>query len=187
MRTTRWIGAAVAVLAIAAGAVNVRNAGVAEAATFGPAMVVGGTSEQVEMARWAVGRFESAGLTLPPIQIRFHADLEGCGGHLGYYRRGAVDVCGVSANLMARRNLLHEMSHAWAETNVTGDRRVRFLELRGLETWNGYYVPWRERGFEHAAEILAWHLGDRILTPTVPDNEREQLEAAVEALLEGQL
>ncbi|MGH2589496.1 MAG: hypothetical protein ACRDGW_01720 [Actinomycetota bacterium] len=48
-------------------------------------------------------------------------------------------------------------------------------------------MPWRERGFEHAAEILAWHLGDRVLTPTVPDNEPEQLEAAVEALLEGQL
>lgn len=67
------------------------------------------------------------------------------------------------------------------------DRRERFLELRGLESWNGGDVPWRERGFEHAAEILAWHLGDRVLTPTVPDNEPEQLEAAVEALLEGQL
>jgi hypothetical protein len=84
---------------------------------------------------------------------------------------------------MARRNLLHEMSHAWAERYVTGERRERFLELRGLRSWNGGDVPWRERGFEHAAEILAWHLGDRILTPTVPDNEPERLETAVDFLL----
>lgn len=172
------------VAAVALGGV-VRDSEAMPQVAYGPASVAGGTPEQVRMARWAVERFETAGLTLPPIQIRFHADLEGCGGHLGYYRRGVVDVCGVSANLMARRNLLHEMSHAWAEANVIGERRARFLELRGLETWNGYDVPWRERGFEHAAEILAWHLGDRILTPTVPDNEPEQLEAAVDVLTDA--
>jgi hypothetical protein len=59
MRATRWIGAAA---------------------------VVGGTPEQVEMAGWSVGRFGVAGLALPPVEIRFHDDMDGCGEHLGFYR-----------------------------------------------------------------------------------------------------
>jgi hypothetical protein len=105
-------------VAIAAEAVVLRAAEGAPAVTFEPAAVVGGTPEQVEMARWAVGRFEVAGLALPPVEIRFHDDMDGCGGHLGFYRGGGVDVCGISTNLIARRNLLHEMAHACAEENV---------------------------------------------------------------------
>lgn len=141
-----------------------------------------GNAAQIAVARWAASRFEAAGLELPPLAIRFHADPTGCGDHLGLYRAGVVDVCGTNVNLMSRRNLLHEMAHAWAEVNVTGQTRERFLAIRGLTTWNGWDVGWRERGFEHAAEILAWYLGDRILTPTVPDNAPDQLTAAVTVL-----
>ncbi len=146
-------------------------------------IVAAGTPQQLELARWAVSRFEAAGLELPSVEIRFHADRAACGEHFGYYRAGVMDVCGTNVNLLARRNLLHELAHAWAEMNETGERREQFLELRGLTSWNGRGLGWHGRGFEHAAEILAWHLGDRILTPTVPDNAPDQLEAAVAALL----
>lgn len=175
------------VAAIATGAIVVRALEAVPASVFGLATVVGGTPQQVKMVRWAVGRFEAAGLTLPSLEIRFHGDFEGCGGNLGFYRGGGVDVCRVSANLMARQILLHEMSHGWAEANVTGRRREAFLEVRGLQTWIGDDTPWGERGGEHAAEIMAWYLGDRILMPTVPDNGPEQLEGAVAVLLGGDL
>jgi hypothetical protein len=145
--------------------------------------VLGASPEQLDLVRWAVSRFEDRGLSLPALEVRFHADRSGCGEHLGYYRAGGVDLCGTMVNLMTRRNLLHEMAHAWVEANLGPEQRERFLQVRGLSSWNGGAVPWRERGFEHAAEILAWHLGDRVLTATVPDNAPEQLEAAVAALL----
>ena len=75
---------------------------------------------QQELAQWAVARFERAGLDAPTVQIRFHADRAGCGGHLGYARDGRVDVCTVLVNEMARRNLLHEMGHIWIDQNVSG-------------------------------------------------------------------
>lgn len=189
MRTGQAIGWVLVAAAVAA-AVATTHMGRPETAdasdpgtVVGPSVtVLGGSAEQLELARWAVSRFEAASLQLPPVEIRFHDERSGCGEHFGYYRAGVVDVCGSNVNLLARRNLLHELVHAWAEVNVTRERRERFLELRGLRTWNGRDVGWRERGFEHAAEILAWHLGDRILTPTLPDVEPERIEEAVAVL-----
>src|SRR3990170_4742951 len=64
--------------------------------------IYGATAEQVDLGRWAVGRFESAGLEAPPVEIHFHGDAEGCGGHLGYAKAGKVDVCTTLVNAMAR-------------------------------------------------------------------------------------
>ena len=182
MRTRRAIGWALAVVTATALASPADRDGGGGTVVSTSVTVVGASPAQFELARWAVSRFRAAGLELPPVEIRFHADRSGCGDHLGYYRAGVVDVCGTIVNLLARRNLLHELAHAWAEANVTAERRDRFLELRGLVSWNGRDVGWHERGFEHAAEILGWYLGDRILTPTLPDVEPKQIEAAVEAL-----
>ena len=137
---------------------------------------------QLELARWAVARFESAGLRAPVVEIRFHTDVSGCGGHLGYARDGRVDICTVLANEMTRRNLLHEMGHVWVDQNVSPAVQRRFLELRGLLTWNASTVPWNERGYEHAAETISWGLGSRVLTAQIPGNRPVQLEAGFELL-----
>jgi hypothetical protein len=135
-----------------------------------------------ELARWAMARFGRAGLDVPTVQIRFHADTAGCGGHMGYARDGQVDVCTVLVNEMARRNLLHEMGHIWVDQHVPDTRREQFLDLRGLSSWNSSTDPWQERGYEQAAETMAWALGDRILSAQIPDNEPAQLATAFEVL-----
>jgi hypothetical protein len=137
---------------------------------------------QQQLAIWAVARFERAGLNPPRVEIDFHADASGCGGHLGYAKDGHVDVCTVLVNEMARRNLLHEMGHIWIDQNVSRADCDRFLEVRGLRTWNASTADWDDRGYEQGAEILAWALGDRILTAQVPENDPAQLAVAFEIL-----
>ena len=138
--------------------------------------------EQVRLVRWAVSRFEGAGLDVPTVEIHFHGSSSGCGGHLGYAQIGRVDVCTVLVNEMARRNLLHEMGHIWIDQNVSRAARERFLELRHLSTWNASTADWGERGYEQGAEIVAWALGTRILTAQIPDNRPEELGAGFELL-----
>jgi len=137
---------------------------------------------QQQLARWAVARFERAGLDPPAVEMAFHADASGCGGHLGFAKDGHVDVCTVLVNEMARRNLLHEMGHIWIDQNVSRADRDRFLEFRSLRTWNASTADWDDRGYEQGAEIMAWALGDRILTAQVPDNDPAQLAGAFEIL-----
>lgn len=147
--------------------------------------VVGGTPDQREMVRWAVGRFEAVGLTLPSLEIRFHEGRSACRGHLGYYLDGVVDVCRVNTDLRAARELVHEMAHGWLAATVTASERDRFLDLRGLTTWNDPNVIWDERGFEQGAEIVAWAIGDQaggIYVPSIPDNARPQLADAYRVL-----
>ncbi len=137
---------------------------------------------QRELVRWAVTRFERAGLGAPTVEIRFHASKSGCGGHLGYAKDGRVDVCTVLVNEMARRNLLHEMGHIWIDQNVERSVRDRFLRLRGLQAWNVSTDAWEERGYEQGAEIMAWTLGNRILSAQVPNNDPSPLAAGFELL-----
>ena len=137
---------------------------------------------QQQLAEWAVARFERAGLDPPTVEIHFHRGSSGCGGHLGYAQIGRVDVCTVLVNEMSRRNLLHEMGHIWIDQNVSRAERDRFLEFRGLRTWNASTADWGYRGYEQGAEILAWALGDRTLTAQIPDNDPIQLAAGFELL-----
>ena len=137
---------------------------------------------QQQLAEWAVARFERAGLDPPTVEIHFHRGSSGCGGHLGYAQIGRVDVCTVLVNEMSRRNLLHEMGHIWIDQNVSRAERDRFLEFRGLRTWNASKAVWGYRGYEQGAEILAWALGDRTLTAQIPDNDPIQLGAGFELL-----
>lgn len=183
MRTTT--AAAILVLASAGDLVPY---GVAEVATgepvaIGPLIAVAEADrEQVRLVRWAASRFDRAGLDEPEVEVHFHSNAAGCGGHLGYARLGRVDVCTVLVNEMARRNLLHEMSHIWTDQNVTDSVRERFLEMRHLRSWNASGDPWGERGYEQAAEVLAWGLGNRILSPTIPDKDPVLIAAAYELL-----
>ena len=137
---------------------------------------------QRRLAEWAVARFERAGLDPPTVEIHFHGSSSGCGGHFGYAQIGRVDVCTVLVNEMARRNLLHEMGHIWIDQNVSQADRDRFLELRGLRTWNASAADWGDRGYEQGAEIISWALGRRILTAQIPDNDPRRLKAGFELL-----
>ena len=137
---------------------------------------------QRRLAEWAVARFERAGLDPPTVEIHFHGSSSGCEGHLGYAQIGRVDVCTVLVNEMARRNLLHEMGHVWIDQNVSRAERVRFLEFRGLRTWNTSTADWGYRGYEQGAEIISWALGNRILTAQIPDNGAARLAVGFELL-----
>jgi hypothetical protein len=135
----------------------------------------GATAEQVDLGRWAVRRFEDAGLQAPAVEIHFHADLSGCRGNLGYALAGRVDLCTPELGAVARRAILHEMGHVWLDAHTTPPLRARFDEMRGLRGWNVSADPWRMRGYEQGAEVLAWGLGDRIITPSIPDNDYQHL------------
>jgi hypothetical protein len=74
-------------------------------------------------------------------------------------------------NAMARRVILHEMGHIWLDENLRPSIKERFLEMRGLRAWNAGSDPWGLRGYEQGAEMMAWALGERILTPQIPNND----------------
>lgn len=183
MRTIIRLGTLGLLIVVALGAWWLRSARAKDAVAIRPNVeVLGATSGQLEMARWAVGRFEAAGLEPPAVEIEFHGAQSGCGGHLGFARRGAVDVCNTLVNAMARRTLLHEMSHTWLDENLDDATEARFLALRGLPSWNASSDPWRFRGYEQGAEIISWSIGERILMPQIPDNDPSALAAAFEIL-----
>lgn len=149
--------------------------------------VRGATPTQLAMAQWAVDRFEATALEPPTAKIEFHGDSSGCGGHVGFARQGEVDLCSVLVNAMSRRWLLHEMSHIWLDENVSASTRAEFLKLRELASWNASGDPWELRGYEQGAEIIAWTIGERILTPSIPDNEPSEIASAYELLTGNRL
>jgi hypothetical protein len=147
--------------------------------------VFGADAEHQHLVRWAYGRYEHAGLEVPPVDVHFHPDTSGCSGHLGRWILGRVDICVVIVSEIAREAVLHEMGHAWVEENVSATVRERFMRMRGLTAWNDQSVIWDERGFEHAAETLAWALGHRYIAPGIPDHSPARLTAAFELLTGG--
>jgi hypothetical protein len=150
-------------------------------------LVYGASHEQVQMARWAAGRFEIAQLGVPQVEIHFHDDLSDCDGHLGYAVEGRVDLCTSLVDAPTRRALLHELGHVWLDENLAPWVQAAFLRLRDLSAWNSSSDPWNLRGYEHGAEVMAWALGERILTPSIPDNEPEKLGIAFRFLTGGEL
>ena len=180
-RTVIWFGALVFAI-VGALAASLRSMQATDVAVTRPNVEVTGANEQLAMVRWAVERFEIAGLAPPVVQIAFHRGLSGCGGHLGLARQGEVDVCTTLVDPVARRALLHEMGHIWLDQNLSDPERERFLEMRGLHAWNDSSDTWALRGYEQGAEIMAWALGERILTPRIPDNEPIELARGFELL-----
>ena len=142
----------------------------------------GATTEQVDLVRWASHRFERAGLRAPVVEIHFHEDLSACGEYLGWAKGGRIDFCTSEVDALARRAILHEMGHIWLDEDLAPSVRERFIELRGLTRWNASSDAWRMRGYEQGAEVLAWGLGERILTPSIPNNDPTQLVRAFRLL-----
>lgn len=132
--------------------------------------VHGGTPGQVAMVDWAIGRFETAGLTLPPLEVSFHPAPSGCMGNSGLYDAGRLDVCTLDQEAAyARKTIVHELAHAWIEGNVPAASRARFMRLRGVQSWNDGDQPWGLRGYEQAAEVITWFIGPG-LAPLLPDH-----------------
>ena len=119
--------------------------------------VIGASGEQQVAVDDAVARFRSVGLRLPAVEIRFHADKAECDGHLGLFQRGftpwRVLVCSDLAFV-----LTHELAHAWEAANLDDDERERYVEARGMPTWDDHDADWNERGIEDAAFIVQQNL-----------------------------
>ncbi len=182
MRTIIRIGLEVALAAAVAAFGSLPEAAEASVEVRPDVLLYGATAEQIDLGRWAVRRFEAAGLETPDVEVHFQDDVSGCGGNLGFAKGGRIDLCMRLVHAGARRALLHEMGHIWLDENLGPAVRTRFLELRGLSSWNSWDEPWRFRGYEQGAEVLAWALGERTITPAIPDNEPKKLETAYRLL-----
>jgi hypothetical protein len=133
-----------------------------------------------EILDWVVKRYQQAGLQLPDVEVVFHPaeeSMEECEFHPARWTSGdaghRIDVC-TTAPESRRRLLLHELAHAWSHEHMSESRRLAFLEVRGLKSWNGPGADWNHRGSEHAAELIKWGLN--ILC--VPQNMLEGEEPA---------
>ncbi|MDH5504448.1 MAG: hypothetical protein OEY98_10530, partial [Acidimicrobiia bacterium] len=115
------------------------------------------TPELTERVEWALGRFEAAGLALPPLDITFHATVNGCHGHTGYFQLEAgiadIEVC-----MPTRHIILHELAHAWAAVTLTSATRADLLRYWELDNWNDQGVEWNLRAGERVADTIAFAL-----------------------------
>lgn len=133
-------------------------------------VIHGGDTAQVQTVEWALRRYRAAGLQgIPALDVYLHTPREACDGNLGTFRVGRIDLCtGDSSEPYARKFALHELAHAWATANVDSGLRERLLNLQHLESWNDLSLPWKQRGTEQTAEIIAWGLGEGEITPLLP-------------------
>ena len=138
---------------------------------------------------WALDRFGTAGIELPPFTVEF-ASPDDCNGSTARAIHGnstpRVIVCAkltTSKELVLKRTMLHEIAHIWAADALDQATRASFLALRGLETWGSRDVPWHERGTEQAAEIMTWALMDQeLLMATLADHDPANLAASYKLL-----
>ncbi len=187
----RHVVAAVAALMVASLPGCVAGAGVHGAVAPAPAPVVTIDSDSAswtEQVEWAVARFRRAGLALPSVSISVHDHKEPCGGNGGLYRpmkHPEVHLCSSSApdSRAARLITLHELAHAWCETQLSDAERAAFLRARGLTAWTDDRLPRHEWGAEHAAEVVSWGLMDeQIPIVRIEDADPDQLLPAFDLL-----
>ena len=136
---------------------------------------------QRETISWAVGRFVAVGLQLPDLDIRFPVSCNGKGAvyHVG---QSSIDFCRVN-----RKNVLHELAHAWDDSSGAIDRE-EFMKLRGVTLWfGGLDVPAIDQGSEHLAIIIAWGLMDPDARSAhgLPNNSDRELTDAFELLTQS--
>lgn len=152
-----------------------------------PLVTSGADAADEAAVDWALHRFRVAGLRdLPPLEVHLHRTREACNGGLGLYYMNRIDLCTKgSSESYARKYALHEIAHAWAETNVDAGVMRRFMDVRGVEAWNDKRVPWKERGTEQAAEIITWGLGEGEIEPQLTEPLESKALAGLYELLTG--
>lgn len=184
MRTITRLGAAI--LGLAAGVstwhLSLPEAEATPVQVRPEVRVYGAAAEQVDLNRWAVRRFEGAGLEAPAVEIplphrrrwvrrpsRLREERTGGRLHDPCQRDDAPEPPPRDGPHLARRE-----HHPVPAGSVP--------EFRGLRSWNASSDPWELRGYEQGAEIMSWALGERILTAQIPNNDPKQLAPAVELL-----
>jgi hypothetical protein len=152
--------------------------------------IVSTSPEWTRRVEWGLERFRDAGLALPAMAITVHDDDAPCDGNSGLYLPNdpvEVHLCvpGPVDSRPARLTTLHELAHAWAESQLSAAERAAFLELRGLDVWYDQRVPRHQRGMEHAAEVVSWGLMDEMIPIIrIYDAEPAQLSEAFDLLVD---
>ena len=136
-----------------------------------PLVIHGANAAEERAIDWSIRRYREAGLEgMPDLEVYVHRSNEGCRDGIGYYLAGRIDLCTkASSEPYQRKFALHEMAHGWIEANVDGAVLDRFMQVRGIATWNDRSFDWKERGTEQAAEIVTWGLGEGEIAPLLPE------------------
>jgi len=147
------------------------------------------TAAWADQVEWGIGRFAAAGLELPSrLAIEVHENDAACHGNSGRFEPADEPVVHLCADVepgsrIARLITLHELAHAWAETQLGPDERDAFLTVRHLDVWIDGDVEPHLWGAEHAAEVVSWGLMDEpVRIIRVDDTEPAQLAVAFDAL-----
>jgi hypothetical protein len=119
--------------------------------------VSGADSEDRTRLDEALAAFRENGLDLPDLEVRFYDDQSKCHGHQGLFQQSfspwRLLICSDLQFVPT-----HELAHAWEAATLTDDDRARYVEARGLTTWDDPDVVWDERGIEEVAFILQQNL-----------------------------
>ena len=142
--------------------------------------IVVATDDQAEIAAWALGRYETAGLELPPLTIRFSDPTPtGCDRAAARVHLDEspirIEICWSNPFI-----LLHELAHIWEARNVPEAKHATFIATRiDVESWASLDVPWNQRGREHAANVIAWDLLEEPfpISRTYPNNPDQLRDA----------
>ena len=136
---------------------------------------------------WALHRFRLASLEdMPSLDVYLHRSHEACSEGIGLYHAGRIELCTkTSSEPYQRKFALHEMAHARTESNVEPAILDRFMQVRGIATWNDRSYDWKERGTEQAAEIVTWGLGEGEIAPLLPETVDVRTLAGLYELLTG--
>lgn len=106
----------------------------------------------VTSVNWAIDLFEQADLALPPLRFVHHGDdRTPCGGYFGVHEntehRSVIGLCTTECGGVTDLLILHELSDAWLEHNLSDARKEDFKTLRAFDHWrNREEVAWHENG-----------------------------------------
>ena len=152
-----------------------------------PLVIHGVDTAQERAIDWSIRRYREAGLEgMPDLEVYVHRSNEGCRDGIGYYLAGRIDLCTEDSSDPYRRKFaLHEMAHAWIESNVDTAVLERFMDVRGIAAWNDRSFEWKDRGTEQAAEIVTWGLGEGQIAPLLPEATDAPTLARLYELLTG--
>ena len=152
-----------------------------------PLAIHGANAAEEQAVDWALHRYRLAGLEdMPSLDVYLHRSHEACNDGIGLYHVGRIDLCTkASSEPYQRKFALHEMAHAWIESNVEPAILDRFMQVRAIATWNDRSYDWKERGTEQAAEVVAWGLGEGEMSPLLPEAVDAPTLAGLYELLTG--
>ncbi|MDH3539749.1 MAG: hypothetical protein OEP52_07130 [Acidimicrobiia bacterium] len=135
-----------------------------------------GTPRLEELVTWGLNQYAAAGLPEPRVDTVTFEPTRRCKGVAG-----RVITAGTARDLVlciyetelgrqsgedapfalgARVGMLHELAHAWMLDEVDTDTQQAVLAVSGRQQWIDGEAPWKDRGVEYAAQIIAWGLAN---------------------------